>query len=251
MLLFLSACQNGELVISNQSSVNEEVMLADYYNINIPIATTTKISSFEVLNLNGINTEDLEYEVEYYMDNISETKEYYIYSFMLFINNVTNHGSFEISSVNINIDGESLVYDLNKIKMKEHTDLTRDSTTIVFDGAPVTLYDYTNPVSWDFKVSEDINITNVHLSNTDLKMNEFKINGITTDPENLNENPNIGDKIQLTVDIIPGTMERPTSIVGTDLVIEFITKSDNKKYYTIAPAITRFYGIDKVSEKWK
>ena len=162
MLLFLSACQNGKLVISNQGSVNEEVMLADYYNINIPIATTTKISSFEVLNLNGINTEDLEYEVEYYMDNISETKEYYVYSFMLFINNVTNHGSFEISSVNVNIDGESLVFDFNKIKMKEHTDLTRDSTSIVFDGAPVTLYDYTNPVSWDFKVSEDINDANVY-----------------------------------------------------------------------------------------
>ena len=67
----------------------------------------------------------------------------------------------------------------------------------------MTLYDYTTPVSWDFKVNEDIIITNVHLSNTNLKMKEFKINGTATNPENLNENTNTGDKIQLTVDIIP------------------------------------------------
>ena len=66
--------------------------------------------------------------------------------------------------------------------------------------------------------------------------------GPQLNPENLNENPDIGDEIQLTVDIIPATNELPTSIVGTDLVIEFINKSDNKKYYTVAPAITRFYG---------
>ena len=73
-------------------------------------------------------------------------------------------------------------------------------------------------------------------------MREFKINGAVANPENLNENTNVGDEIQLTVDIIPNTNELKTSIVGTDLVIEFINKSDNKKYYTVAPAITRFYG---------
>ena len=103
MLLLLTACQNGELVISNQGNVNEEVMLVDNYNINIPIATTTKISSLEVLNLNGINTENLEYEVDYYLDNNSKTKGYFIYSFMLSIKNVLDHGSFEINSVNITI----------------------------------------------------------------------------------------------------------------------------------------------------
>ena len=62
-----------------------------------------------------------------------------------------------------------LSFDLNKIKMKEHKELTRDNTSIVFDGAPVTLYDYSTPVSWAFNVNEEITITNVHLSNANLK----------------------------------------------------------------------------------
>ena len=249
LLLLLTACQNSELVISNQSNLNEEVMLVDNYNINIPIATTTKISSLEVLNLNGINTDNLEYEIDYYLDNKSKTKGYFVYSFMLSISNILGHGSFEINSVNININDEPLVFDLNKIKIQEHKDLTRNNSSIIFDGAPVTLYDYTIPVSWDFAVNEEITITNVHLSNTNLKMSGFKINGAVANPENLNVNSNIGDKIQLTMDIIPNTNEFKTAIVGTDLVIEFITKSDNKKYYTVAPAITRFYGSGESLEK--
>ena len=242
LLLLLTACQNGELIISNQGNVSEEVMLVDNYNINIPIATTTKISSLEVLNLNGFNTDNLEYEIDYYLDNNSKTKGYFVYSFMLSIKNVLDHGSFEINSVNTNIDGEPHVFDLGKIKIKEHKDLTQDNSSIVFDGAPVTLYDYSTPVSWSFNVNEDIIITNVYLSNTNLEMKEFKINRTVANPKNLSENTNIGDEIQLTVDIIPNTNELKTSIVGTDLVIEFINKSDNKKYYAVAPAITRFYG---------
>ena len=242
LLLLLTACQKGELVISNQGNVNEEVMLVDNYNINIPIATTTKISSLEVLNLNGINTENIEYEVDYFLDNNSKTKGYYVYSFMLSVSDILVHGSFEINSVTIEINDEPFVFDLNKIKMKEHEELTRDNSSIVFDGAPVTLYDYSTPVSWSFNVNEEITITNVHLSNANLKMSEFKINGAVANPENLNGNTTNGDEIQLTVDIIPNTNELKTSIIGTDLVIEFINKSDNKKYYTVAPAITRFYG---------
>ena len=178
LLLFVTACQNGELVISNQGNVNEEVMLADNYSINIPIATTSKISSLEILNINGINTENLQYEVEYFLDNNSKTKGYYVYSFMLSIKNVLDHGSFEINSVNITINGEPLVFDLSKIKMKEHQDLTHDNTSIVFDGAPVTLYDYSTPVSWSFNVNEDIIITNVNLSILIWKLKNLKLMGL-------------------------------------------------------------------------
>ena len=83
--------------------------------------------------------------------------------------------------------------------MKEHKNLTQDNSSIVFDGAPVTLYDYSTPVSWSFNVNEDIIITNVYLSNTNLEMKEFKINGTVANPENLSENTNAGDVIQLTV----------------------------------------------------
>ncbi len=107
MLLLLTACQNGGLVISNQGNVNEEVMLVDNYNINIPIATTTKISSLEVLNLNGINTENLEYEIDYYLDNSSKTKGCYSRTLLLHANGTAQavvnfeHGAVVVPFVEI------------------------------------------------------------------------------------------------------------------------------------------------------
>lgn len=238
--LILQACDSAVVEIGNHEFVNEQVLGRDAYNINIPIATTKPITNMYVDALNGKNTEDLEYEVEYYLEDNSESKGYYVYSFMLYIDDLTGFDEVVIETIDVRLDNQPYVLDLGTIYFSQHDSLERNTDSIIFKGIPVTVTDFDFPLEWDLEIQEDIKITKIYLSNPDLVVNEFMINGQVTDFNEINSVYTAGENVQILMDLIPSDNDLITKILGTDLIVEF--EIGDSKMFSIPPVITRVYG---------
>ncbi len=249
LILILPSCTKNDKIeiVHNYDIINEVFTISSLgndYSIHLPIATTKKIETLELEALFGDNVELLQCKLEYDNDSNERINKNYVNGFSLSFKCESNFPEINITGLNLRINGRLLEYSFGTINLTKEEFLTQGMEHLIFLNSPITGYDYISRYLWEVEVQKDIKITKVYTSSNIVSINDLRLNNSDVTSQDINQSFKKGHSIQFHTIFNLEDYKFDKSIVGFDLIIEYVDEESGDVFFTKSPAIFRIYACD-------